>query len=276
MESKKRKTEPQRPVGIILSVCAYLLLSVCVVNGNEEKNENKSSHDKQTPENLIDEEINNMDDPKKVVSYGGYIIGKVIDSLTALHYTSYSPYNKNDVTRMYSVIDKDNTTFSLYGNNQMWDRLLSDCGPKTSLTCVKRNVFEYLNRSIVTDGDFPITDNFVFTRNGNNLTVNKYDRNVNNGSYHHDNRKSVNSSENSEQRSYDSFHSVTNMLYDKGVKFIMTHDLVLQLPDLLFDGAVVRISPKGLEEDGGAMFKVEVNQRNSDSGEGRILFKKRK
>jgi hypothetical protein len=246
------------------------------VNGNEEGIENLS-YDEQIPESLIDEEINNIDDPKKTTSYGGYVIGRIVDSLTTLSYKSFSPYNNmNDEARMYSVVKKDNRTFNLYGDNSMWDGLFRECGTKTPLTCVKRNVFEYLNRTIVTDGDFHVTDSLVFTRSGNEAVENKYDRNVNNVSFHHDNRASVNDSENYEQRSFDSFRSLTNILYDKGVKFIMTHDLVLQLPEMLFDGAAVRISPKGLEEDGGAMFKMEIDQRNNDSGEGRILFKKRK
>jgi hypothetical protein len=248
---------------------------VCLVNGNEDDNENVS-YDELTPEHLIDQEINNIDNPKKTTNYGGYIIGRIVDSLTVLSYKSFSPYNNmNDVARMYSV-KKDNRTFNLYGDNSMWDGLFRQCGMKTPLTCVKENVFDYLNRSIVTDGDLYVTDSLVFTKSHNELMENKYDRNVNNVSHHHDNTMSVNDSENSEQRSFDSFRSLTNALYDKGVKFIMTHDLVLQLPEMLFDGAAVRISPKGLEEDGGAMFKVEVNQRNDDSGEGRILFKKRK
>jgi hypothetical protein len=246
------------------------------VNGNEEENESLSLYDELTPESVIDREINNIDDPKKT-NYGGYIVGRIMDSLTMLSYKSFSPYNNmNDVARMYSVVKKDNRTFNLYGDNSMWDDLFRECGTKTSLTCVKRNVFEYLNRTIATDGDFHVTDSLVFTKSGNELIENKYDRNVNNVSHHHNNRASVNDSGNSEQRSFDSFSSLTNVLYDKGVKFIMTHDLVLQLPEMLFDGAVVRISPKGLEEDGGAMFKLEVNQRKNDSGEGRIFFKKRK
>ncbi|KDR19958.1 hypothetical protein L798_05237, partial [Zootermopsis nevadensis] len=160
--------------------------------------------------------------------------------------------------------------------NSVWDGLFSECGKNTSLNCVKRNVFEYLNRTIVTDGDFHVTDSLIFTKSGDELIENKYDRNLNNVSYHHDNRTSVNGSENSEQRSFHSFRGLTDVLYEKGVNFIMTHDLVLQLPEMVFGGAVVRISPKGVEEDGGAMFKLEVNQGKNDSGEGRIFFKKQK
>jgi hypothetical protein len=278
MESKKKETEHRWLMCVTLSVFVCIFLSLCVVNANDEVDEeNLSSHKELIPESLIDKEIDNIDNPKKTSNYAGFILGRVVDSLSTLSYKSFSPYNSyKDVARMYSVVNKDNRTLNLYGSNSMWDGLFRDCGTKKSLTCVKRNVFEYLNQSIETDGDFPVTDSILFTRNGNEPIENKYDRQLNNASHHHDITRGVSDNETFEQRSFSSFPSLTNALYDKGVKFIMTHDLVLQLPDMLFDGAVLRISPKSLEEDGGAMFKVELNRNMNGSGEGRILFKKRK
>jgi hypothetical protein len=240
----------------------------------EEQNANLTSYDELSTENLIDKEINDIDNPARTSNYASYVLGRVIDSLTTLQYKSIMPYNTNGVGRMYSVVDKDNRTINLYGNNPVWDSLLRDCSAMTSLTCVKRNVFEYLNRSIEIDGDFPVTDSLIFTRNGNDVAEYKDDKSQNNVSYHHGEETSVNGSEDAEERSFRSFPSLTNALYDKGVKFFVTHDLVLQLPEMLFDGAQVRISPKGMEDDGGAMFKVEVRQKNDS--EGRIFFKKRK
>jgi hypothetical protein len=277
MEMKKRKTQHRWLMCVTVSVFVCVFFSVCVVNANDEENEENLSYDGLIPETLIDKEIDNIDNPPKNSNYAGFILGRVVDSLTTFSYQSVSPYNNNNgVARMYSVVDKDNRTLNLYGSNSMWDGLFRDCGAKTSLTCVKRNVFEYLNQTIETDGDFPVTDSILFTQNGNEFIENKYDRQLNNVSYHHDVRRSVSDNKTSEQRSFSSFPNLTNALYDKGVKFIMTHDLVLQLPEMLFDGTVIRISPKGLEEDGGAMFKVELNQKMDSSGEGRILFKKRK
>jgi Alkyl sulfatase and related hydrolases len=278
MESKKKKTEHRWLMFVTLSVFVCVFLSVCVVNANDEVDEESlSSNEDSFPESLIDKEIDNIDNSKKNSDYAGFILGRFVDSLTMLSYKSFSPYNDNkDLARMYSLVDKDNRTLNLYGSNSMWEGLFRNCGVKTSLTCVKRNVYEYLNQSIETDRDFPVTDSILFTRNGNEPIENKYDRQLNNVSYQHDAKRSVSDNELPEQRSFSSFPSLTNALYDKGVNFIMTHDLVLQLPDMLFDGAVVRISPRSLEEDGGAMLKVELNQERNSSGEGRILFKKRK
>lgn len=278
MESKKKNTDHRWLMFVTLNIFVCVFLSVCVVNANDEVDEESlSSNEEPIPENLIDNEIDNIDNPKETSNYASYILGRVVDSLTMLSYKSYSPYKDHkELARMYSVVDKDNRTLNLYGSNSMWDGLFRECGAKTSLTCVKRNVFEYLNQSIETDGDFPVTDSILFTRNGNEPIENKYDRRLNDVSYQHDTTKSVSDNEPLEQRSFNSFSSLTNALYDKGVSFIKTHDLVFQLPEMLFDGAVVRISPKSLEEDGGALFKVELNQGRNSSGEGRILFKKRK
>jgi hypothetical protein len=276
MESKKKKTEHRWLMFLALNLFVCVFSSVCVVNANDEVDEESLSNEESIPESLIDKEIDNIDNPKESNNYAGFILGRVVDSLTMLSYKSFSPYSDNkDLARMHSVVDKDNITLNLYGNNSMWDGLFRECGAKTSLTCVKRNVFEYLNHSIETDSDFPVTDSILFTRNGNEPVENKYDRQLNNVSYHHDTIRSVSDNEPVEQRSFSSFPSLTNALYDKGVSFIMPHDLVLQLPEMLFDGAVVRISPKSIEEDG-AMFKLELNKERNDAREGRILFKKRK
>lgn len=68
---------------------------------------------------------------------------------------------------------------------------------------------------------------------------------------------------------------VTDALYDKGVNFMMTHDLELRLPEMFFDGATLKVSPRAIEGSGALVHldllpKTEVQQ----NGEGRIFFKK--
>ena len=222
---------------------------------------------------VIDDEIDNIDDRKKTNNYGGYVMGKFVNSLVKLsHVMNYVPYQNDGRTgRMF----QDNTT--IYGNNSMWDNLFRFCGTKTALSCVKKTVYTYIDRSVLTDKDFAVTDGVIFTRHGRQLFENKYDRSLNEKSEEVDKStepETVKSEINENDKS-SSFQSLTNSLYDKGVKFIMSHDLELQLPESFFDGAIVRISPKALEEDGGALLKLEVNNRR-DNGDGRIFFKSRK
>lgn len=43
---------------------------------------------------------------------------------------------------------------------------------------------------------------------------------------------------------------MSNALYDKGVKFIVTHNMDVQMPEIMFNGATFRISPRSIEGNG--------------------------
>lgn len=70
---------------------------------------------------------------------------------------------------------------------------------------------------------------------------------------------------------------VTNALYGKSVKFAMTHDIQLKLPQTLFDGSILRISPRSFEGNG-ALVKIELEPDTSSlqerHGSPRLLLKK--
>lgn len=46
-------------------------------------------------------------------------------------------------------------------------------------------------------------------------------------------------------------------MYDKTRKFAMTHDIQFKLPQTMFDGAILRISPRSFEGNG-ALVKIEL------------------
>lgn len=50
---------------------------------------------------------------------------------------------------------------------------------------------------------------------------------------------------------------VTNAMYDKTLKFAMTHDIQLKLPQMMFDGSILRISPRSFEGNG-ALVHIEL------------------
>lgn len=64
-------------------------------------------------------------------------------------------------------------------------------------------------------------------------------------------------------------------MYGKVRNFMMSHNMELQMPDMMFDGATFRITPRGFEGDG-ALVKLEMIPREVDENRptGRILFKK--
>lgn len=43
---------------------------------------------------------------------------------------------------------------------------------------------------------------------------------------------------------------VTNALYGKGVRFLVTHNMEFKLPEVMFDGGSFRISPRSIEGNG--------------------------
>lgn len=66
---------------------------------------------------------------------------------------------------------------------------------------------------------------------------------------------------------------VTDALSGKGVQFLMTHDIELKMPEILFNGATFRISPRAFDGSG-ALVKLELMPRSDSQESGRILFKK--
>lgn len=68
---------------------------------------------------------------------------------------------------------------------------------------------------------------------------------------------------------------VTNALYGKSVKFAMTHDLEIILPEVMFDGATFRISPRSFEGNG-IIAKLELIPKQEVEARlaGKIIMKK--
>lgn len=68
---------------------------------------------------------------------------------------------------------------------------------------------------------------------------------------------------------------MTDALYGKARSFMMTHNLELKLPEMLFDGATFRITPRSFEGDG-ALVKLEMIPKGLEENQptGRFLLKK--
>lgn len=64
-------------------------------------------------------------------------------------------------------------------------------------------------------------------------------------------------------------------MYGNVRNFMMSHNMELKMPDMMFDGATFRITPRGFEGDG-ALVKLEMIPKEVDENRptGRILFKK--
>lgn len=53
--------------------------------------------------------------------------------------------------------------------NDLWDGILSDCSRKPSFSCMQKNMYSYLDRTLLSN-DVNVTDNFLFIKNQVNYT----------------------------------------------------------------------------------------------------------
>ncbi|XP_017067670.2 uncharacterized protein LOC108105545 isoform X4 [Drosophila eugracilis] len=118
--------------------------------------------------------------------------------------------------------------------NELWDGLVRDCYLKPDVSCFQKNVFSYLDGALDVQ-DVNVTQRLKFFKNQVDYQVEKEKE------------------EHSEARAASAetpIEEVTSALYGKSIKFAMTHDLEVDLPEVMFNGATFRISPRAIEGNG--------------------------
>uniref|UniRef100_A0A1B0FL86 Osiris 17 n=1 Tax=Glossina morsitans morsitans TaxID=37546 RepID=A0A1B0FL86_GLOMM len=196
--------------------------------------------------------------------------------------------------------------------NELWDGIVRECYTKPSFTCFQKNVYVYLS-DVLDAKDMNVTQALKFYHNTNSYqrkpaskqggekeqlhsteasAAKDYsDSNTDGDSNTLDNEIFANTRRNhfsstdaategaetaeTPEIAETPIEEVTNALYEKSVKFAITHDVELKLPDILFDGATFRISPRSLEGNG-MVAKLELIPRQQIEARlaGKILFKK--
>ncbi|XP_017037836.1 uncharacterized protein Osi17 isoform X2 [Drosophila kikkawai] len=118
--------------------------------------------------------------------------------------------------------------------NELWDGLVRDCYLKPDISCFQKNVFSYLDGALDVQ-DVNVTERLKFFKNKVHYEVEK------------------DKEEHSEARAASPetpIEEVTSALYGKSIQFAMTHDLEVDLPEVMFNGATFRISPRAIEGNG--------------------------
>ncbi|KAH8276990.1 hypothetical protein KR026_003500 [Drosophila bipectinata] len=118
--------------------------------------------------------------------------------------------------------------------NELWDGLVRDCYLKPDISCFQKNVFSYLDGALDVQ-DVNVTQRLKFFKNQVEYEVEK------------------DKEDHSQARAASPetpIEEVTNALYGKSIKFAMTHDLEVDLPEVMFNGATFRISPRAIEGNG--------------------------
>ncbi|XP_055849741.1 uncharacterized protein LOC129914487 isoform X2 [Episyrphus balteatus] len=146
--------------------------------------------------------------------------------------------------------------------NELWDGIIQDCYHRPMISCFQKNVYTFLDGAL-DSSDVNVTGRLKLFKNKVDYT--KYTVEANNGeqrNHQHgdgddEHLDETNEIPNESRAAESPIEEVTNALYGKSVKFVMTHDVELKLPEMVFDGATFRISPRSIEGNG-AIVKLEL------------------
>ncbi|XP_062703021.1 uncharacterized protein LOC109409083 isoform X1 [Aedes albopictus] len=157
--------------------------------------------------------------------------------------------------------------------NRLWDALIAECIKKPTFACIQKNVYSFLGESLEV-GDFNVTNRVIFTKNRVDFT--KYTREANEDDEHHEADNEIPDARGDFEPT-SPIEEVTTALHDKTLKFMLTHDVNIKMPEIMFDGAIFRIEPRAIEGNG-MLAKLEFVPRTTivarGASEPRILFKK--
>nr|XP_026492485.1 uncharacterized protein LOC113398112 [Vanessa tameamea] len=192
---------------------------------------------------------------------------------------------KNEIPKKLKIIEAisgrgfvenvyHNGTFKT--GNILWDSILNKCTLKPTVSCLQKNFYAYLDDSLDYKGDISVTSGVCFKKN--NVDLNKYSKEANiiylTGSNDKEDRSIDEENEIKDDEESDTpLEEVTDALYDKGIKFLMTHDMKLTLPEMMFNGATLKVSPRALTKTG-ALVHIDLEPNQNDNGQGRLLFHK--
>ncbi|KAL4701935.1 hypothetical protein ACJJTC_000124 [Scirpophaga incertulas] len=160
--------------------------------------------------------------------------------------------------------------------NSLVDNILNKCSDSPSVSCFQKNVYNYLDDSLKFSGDIDLGSGVCFKKN--NVDVNKYSKEANiiylSGNSETEERYLDDENEiEDDEESESPLEEVTDALYDKGIKFLVTHDMKVTLPELFFHGSSLKISPRALTKTG-ALVHIELEPKVDNMGQARLFFNK--
>ncbi|KAG5672968.1 hypothetical protein PVAND_003054 [Polypedilum vanderplanki] len=141
---------------------------------------------------------------------------------------------KNEMSDNVTVTQQQKLPLLSTGN-ELWDGLIRDCLKKPTFSCIQKNVFTYLETAMGLK-DVNITNRVHLTRNNVEYELPEQPKDEENEIFFEGRATPI--------------EEVSTALYEKGVKFLVTHDMNMQLPEFMFDGATFRISPRSIEGNG--------------------------
>ncbi|KAF6210121.1 hypothetical protein GE061_015877 [Apolygus lucorum] len=176
------------------------------------------------------------------------------------------------------------------------DGLLRECWSSGSFSCVQKGLKRALETQL--SADFDVTDSVKFVSNGQKYSweANRPDDGEN---VVDDSEQRSKSDEDDEHSDFDEFiravegseaaeegrappegasathvNGIADILYNRGVRYLMTHDLNVDMPEFMFGGGRVRVQPKSIDDDGGVIVKLNFDEPEPPQPEGRLFLKR--
>ncbi|XP_034488261.1 uncharacterized protein LOC117792298 isoform X2 [Drosophila innubila] len=134
---------------------------------------------------------------------------------------------------------------SFSSGNELWDGIIRDCYLRPDMSCFQKNVYTYLDGALNMQ-DVNVTQRLKFYKNQ--------------VEYEPDNEIEETPNVARSASPETPIEEVSNALYGKTIKFAMTHDVEVKLPEIMFNGATFRISPRAIEGNG-VIAKLELIPR---------------
>ncbi|XP_034116488.2 uncharacterized protein LOC117576062 isoform X2 [Drosophila albomicans] len=150
------------------------------------------------------------------------------------------PSTRKRVNGSDSILLRFARSFS--SGNELWDGIIRDCYKRPDMSCFQKNVYSYLDGALSMN-DVNVTQRLKFYKNQ--------------VQYEPDNEIDEEIPNEGRSAPETPIEEVSNALYGKTIKFAMTHDVEVQLPEIMFNGATFRISPRSIEGNG-VIAKLEL------------------
>ncbi|XP_037943412.1 uncharacterized protein LOC119676247 [Teleopsis dalmanni] len=222
------------------------------------------------------------------------------DSLKLMLQNSTTNYFKSKPLKPLKPVHTDGTGGdSIFMNiakrfstgNELWDGIIRDCYHKPTFSCFQKNVYGFLNEALDVQ-DLNVTQRLKFFKNSVDYVEQSAEHSAEqqapteaaaakdavNPDEINDANEHLNYNEipqTGRAAAETPIEEVTNALYGKSIKFALTHNMELKLPETLFDGATFRISPRSFEGNG-MIAKLEFIPKQEVEARlaGKILMKK--
>ncbi|XP_017848559.1 uncharacterized protein LOC108603894 isoform X3 [Drosophila busckii] len=131
--------------------------------------------------------------------------------------------------------------------NELWDGIVRECYNQPDMSCFQKNVYSYLSDALE-QRDVNITQRLKFYKNQVQYELDPEGEPAE--------LPTVAQARSADQPETP-IEEVTNALYGKSIKFALTHDVEVDLPEIVFNGATFRISPRSIEGNG-VIAKLEL------------------